>query len=191
MAHTGLVLDEGDAQIEFLATSADTNGELVRCRVRVAPSRPAPPEHSHPHQQEKFRVEQGRLGCIVGREAVEAEAGQVVVVPAGTNHTFWNAGDEQLVIVTDVTPALRFEDFAETIHVLSRDGKLPAGGRRANPLLLATVAWTYRNEWRLTKLSPVARALIPVLAFVGRRVGFHKHYRVDGKAASRAVATVV
>ena len=104
---------------------------------------------------------------------------------------FDQLGTVRLVVVTDVTPSLRFEDFAETIHVLIRDRKLPAGGRRANPLLLATVAWTYRNEWRLTKLSPVARALIPVLAFVGRRVGFHRHYRVDGKAASRAVATVV
>lgn len=187
MAHAGLVLDEGDERIEFLATSSDTNGELVRCRIQVAPGRAAPPEHSHPRQQERFSVEQGRLGYILGQENLEAEAGQVVVVPPGTNHTFWNAGDDPLVVVGEVTPALRFEDFTETIHVLIRDGMLAAGGRRANPLLLATVARTYRNEWRLTKLSQAARAFIPLLAFVGRRAGFHAHYRADGKRASRAV----
>lgn len=191
MAYPGLVLDEGNEQIEFLATAADTGGELVRCRVRVAASRPAPPEHSHPQQEETFRVERGRLGYTFGATTRAAQVGDVVVVPAGTNHTFWNAGDEELVLVTDVRPALRFEDFAETIHLLIRDGKLNAGGRRANPLLLAVVAQTFRNEWRLTHLSPIARALLPVLAFIGRRAGLRGHYRADGKTGSRAAAARV
>jgi mannose-6-phosphate isomerase-like protein (cupin superfamily) len=191
MARIGLVLDEVDEQIEFLATSADTNGDVVRCRIRVAPGRAAPPEHSHPRQQETFSVEQGTLGYILGSQTLEAEAGNVVVVPSGTNHTFWNAGKSPLVVVADITPALRAEDFIETIHVLIRDGKLAAGGRRANPLRLATVTWKYRNEWRLTKLSQAARALIPVLAFIGRRVGFQGQYWANGKTGSRAVPTAL
>lgn len=191
MAYPGLVLDEGDEQIEFLATAADTNGELVRCRMHVAASRPAPPEHSHPRQEETFRVERGRLGYMSEATKREAAEGEVAVVPAGTNHTFWNAGDDELVVVIDVRPALRFEDFAETIHLLIRDGKLNAGCRRANPLLLAVVADTFRNEWRLTHLSRIARALLPILAFIGRRAGLRGHYRADGKAGSRAAASPV
>jgi len=191
MAYTGLVLDEGDERIEFLATAADTGRELVSCRIWVAPSRPAPPEHSHPRQEETFRVERGRLGYITGTVAREGKVGETVVVPAGTNHTFWNAGDEPLVLVADIRPAMRFEDFAETIHVLIRDGKLAAGGTRPNPLLMAVVARTFRREWRLTHLSPVARALLPILAFIGRRAGFLGHYRADGKAGSRAAASSV
>lgn len=191
MAYVGLVLDEGDEQIEFLATAADTNGELVSCRVRIRGSRPAPPEHSHPRQEEKFTVEHGRLGYVMGTTRHEAEPGEVVVVSPGTNHTFWNAGPDQLVIVADVRPALRFEDFTETIHVLIRDGRLKAGGKRANPLMLAVVANGYRNEWRLTHLSPIARALLPVLAFIGRRTGLREHYPADGKAGSRATAPAV
>ena len=191
MAYRGLILDEGDEQIEFLATAADTGGELIRCRVHVAPLRPAPPEHSHPHQEEAFTVEHGRLGYRLGTARREAEQGELVVVPAGTNHTFWNAGDDQLVVVIDIRPALRFEDFEETIHVLIRDGKLKAGGRRANPLLMAVVADAFKDEWRLTHLSPVARALLPVLAFIGRRAGLRGHYRADGKASSRAAASPV
>ena len=191
MAHTGLVLDEGEEQIEFLATAADTDGALVRCRVRVTPGRPAPPEHSHPAQEETFRVEAGRLGYKLGAETREVGPGEVAVVPPGTNHTFWNAGSEPLVMVADVRPALRFEDFTETIHVLIRDGKLNPGGKRANPLLLAVVADEFRREWRLTNLSPVARSLLPALAFMGRRAGLRGHYRADGKAATRAAASRV
>ena len=191
MAYTGQVLDEGDEQIEFLATAADTGGELVRCRVTVAPKRPGPPDHSHPAQTETFRVEQGRLGYKLGAETREAGPGEVAVIPPGTNHSFWNAGAEQLVVVTDVRPALRIEDFIETISVLIRDGKLNPGGKRANPLLLAAVAEEFRTEWRFTNLSPLARALLPILAFIGRRAGLRGHYRADGKAGSRAAASSV
>ncbi len=191
MAFIGQVLDEGDEQIEFLATAADTKGELIRCRLTVEPKRPGPPEHIHPMQEETFRVERGRLGYKLGAETHEAGPGEVAVVPPGKNHTFWNAGTEPMVVVTDIRPALRSEDFIETIHVLIRDGKLKAGGKRANPMLMAVVAREYRDEWRLTSLSPAARALMPVLAFIGRRTGLRGHYRADGKAASRAAAARV
>ena len=179
MAVKGLVLDEGSEQIEFLATAADTDGKLVECRMTVAPGRPAPPEHSHPKLEERFAVEQGRMGYVLGDRRLEAKPGETVIVPPGTNHTFWNAGYERLVVSSEVRPAMRFEDFVETIHVLIRDGRLQPGGQRPNPLLIAVVAREYRKEWRLTKLSPVARALLPLLAFAGRRLGYRGHYSID------------
>jgi len=180
MAVKGQVMDEGAEQIEFLATAADTDGKLVECRMTVAPGRPAPPEHSHPKLEERFAVEHGRMGYVLGDRRLEAKSGETVIVPPGTNHTFWNAGDERLVVVGAVRPAMRFEDFVETIHVLIRDGRLQPGGRRANPLLMAVVAREYREEWRLTKLSPVARALLPLIALAGRRLGYRGHYSIDG-----------
>jgi len=180
MAVKGQVMDEGAEQIEFLATAADTEGKLVECRMTVAPGRPAPPEHSHPKLEERFAVEHGRMGYVLGDRRLEATPGGTVIVSPGTNHTFWNAGDDQLVVVGEVRPAMRFEDFVETIHVLIRDGRLAAGGRKANPLLMAVVAREYRDEWRLTKLSPVARALLPLLAFAGRRLGYRGHYSANG-----------
>lgn len=191
MARTGEILDEGQEQIEFLATSADTEGRYVRCRSRVAPGRPAPPEHSHPEQEESFTVERGVFGYVLGDRRLEARAGDVVVVPPGTNHTFWNAGTDELSVLGEVSPALRFEDFVETIHVLIRDGRLRAGGRRPNPLLIAVVAQAYRREWRLTRLSPAARAMLPVLAVIGRLAGYRAHYSVQGDGReSKAPAAV-
>jgi len=191
MARVGQVLDEGLEQIEFLATAATTGGELVRGRVSVAPARPAPPEHSHPKLEERFIVEQGVLGYLLGNERPEARPGEVVVVSPGTNHTFWNAGPGQLSVVTEVRPALRFEDFVETIHVLIRDGRLSAGGKRPNPLLIAVVAMAYRDEWRLTKLSSLARLLLPAMAFLGRRAGYRSHYSVDDEHSSADVPATI
>jgi len=191
MARVGQVLDEGLEQIEFLATAATTGGELVRGRVSVAPGRPAPPEHSHPKLEERFIVEQGVMGYTLGSMRREAKAGDLVVVPPGTNHTFWNAGPGQLSVVTEVRPALRFEDFVETIHVLIRNGRLSPGGKRPNPLLIAVVAMAYRDEWRLTKLSSLARLLLPPLAFLGRRAGYRSHYSVDDEHSSTDVPATV
>jgi mannose-6-phosphate isomerase-like protein (cupin superfamily) len=191
MARVGQILDEGLEQMEFLATAATTGGELVSCRMRVAPARPAPPEHSHPRLEERFIVEQGVLGYVLGTKRLEAKPGELVVVAPGTNHTFWNAGSGELSVVAEVRPALRFEDFVETIHVLIRDGRLQAGGKRPNPLLIAVVAMAYRDEWRLTKLSPIARLLLPAMAFLGRRVGYRSHYSLDGEQSSADVPATV
>jgi mannose-6-phosphate isomerase-like protein (cupin superfamily) len=191
MARVGKVLDEGLEQIEFLATAASTGGELVKCRVRVAPARPARPEHSHPRLEERFFVEQGVLGYILGTERLEANAGDSVIVPPATNHTFWNGGPDQLIVVSETRPALRFEDFVETIHVLIRDGRLRAGGKRPNPLLIAVVATAYRDEWRLSRLSPLARLLLPAMAFLGRRVGYRSHYSLDDERSSADVPATV
>ncbi len=191
MASVGDVLDEGLEQIEFLTTSATTEGKFVRCRSRVAPGRPAPPEHSHPNQEERFQVEHGTFGYVMGDRRMEAKAGDVIVVPQGINHTWWNAGSDELSVLAEITPALRFEDFVETIHVLIRDGRLAAGGRRPNPLLIAVVAQAYRREWRLTRLSPVARAALPALAVIGRLAGYRSHYSVHGEGReSKAPAAV-
>lgn len=179
MVKAGDILDEGQEQIEFLATAADTDGEFIRCRVRVAAGRPAPPQHSHPSQEERFAVEQGRFGYVLGDDRLECGPGEVVVVPPGTNHTFWNAGADELRVVSEVRPALEFEGFVETIHVLIRDGRLTAGGGRPNPLLLAVVAHEYRREWRLTNLSPRVRAALPVLAVIGRAAGYRGHYSLE------------
>ena len=182
MAKVGQSLDDGAQKMDFLDVAASTGGQLVRARIRVQPGRPGPPEHSHPMLEERFQVERGRMGYVLGTKRLEAKPGELVVVPQGTNHTFWNAGDDELCVVSEVRPALRFEDFAETIHVLIRDGRLPAGGRRANPLRLAVVASAYRQEWRLTRLSRPAAAMLPVLALVGRLAGYRSFYLADGES---------
>lgn len=176
MATKGQVLDDGAETMEFVATAEDTAGELLAVRVTAAPGRPAPPLHEHPKLEESFIVERGRLGYARGRERLEAGPMERVVIPPGTPHTFWNAGEEPLVVLAEMRPAMRFEDFAETIHVLIREGALVAGQPPRNRLRIAVIAHAYRDEWRLSSMPAPVRALLPLLAWIGRRLGYRAYY---------------
>ncbi|WP_309083245.1 cupin domain-containing protein [Chelativorans sp.] len=51
--------------------------------------------HTHPYA-ETFVVRQGRARFTVGQETVEAQPGQILVVPPGTPHRFENLGPGRL-----------------------------------------------------------------------------------------------
>ena len=55
--------------------------------------RPIAPLHLHRSEDEAWYVLEGRLGFQVGEGEVEAGAGEAVIVPAGTPHSYWNAID--------------------------------------------------------------------------------------------------
>jgi mannose-6-phosphate isomerase-like protein (cupin superfamily) len=54
---------------------------------------PIAPLHLHRDEDEAWYVLEGRLGFRVGQEEHVADAGDAVVVPRGTPHTYWNAGE--------------------------------------------------------------------------------------------------
>lgn len=64
-------------------------------------SRPGrgPELHRHPYD-ETFVLLEGRAAFTVGEEAIEASAGEIVVVPAGAAHRFVGIGDEDLRLVS-------------------------------------------------------------------------------------------
>ena len=51
--------------------------------------------HKHPYM-EIFIVQEGVSTFIVGTATIEAQAGQVILVPANVPHKFSNTGDTQL-----------------------------------------------------------------------------------------------
>jgi mannose-6-phosphate isomerase-like protein (cupin superfamily) len=65
--------------------------------------RPIAPLHLHRSEDEAWYVLEGALGFRVGDDEVTAEAGQSVIVPAGTPHSYWNAaaGRTRYVIVME------------------------------------------------------------------------------------------
>lgn len=79
----------------FKDTAADTGGELLRMENRLDPG-VRRPLHSHPKQEERFVVRSGTLGIATDDGEVLLEEGEEEVVPAGTPHTFWNAGDGEV-----------------------------------------------------------------------------------------------
>ena len=65
----------------------------------------APPAHWHPDADEHFEVLAGKAAfTIEGAERVLG-AGETVEVPAGTRHTFRNAGGDEMRVVFEFRPA--------------------------------------------------------------------------------------
>ena len=92
-------------RLTFLVTGADSGGELFRAEGAFPAGGFAGVEHLHPHQHERFEVLAGRAAfSIEGVERVFG-TGQTVEVPAGTKHTFRNAGDDEMRVVFEFRPA--------------------------------------------------------------------------------------
>ena len=87
---------------------------------------PIAPLHLHRSEDEAWYVLEGRLGFRMGDREIAAEAGQAVIVPAGTPHSYWNAGSDTaryVIVLEPQTAAL-----IDAIHALdpSQRDRLPA-----------------------------------------------------------------
>ena len=110
-------------RLVFLETSADTGGEYVLVECTVQPDGFVAAAHVHPNQTERFEIESGTIAFKLDGETIVAGPGESVVVPPGSSHKFWNAGETEAVFVTEVRPALGFERLIETMFSLASDGK--------------------------------------------------------------------
>jgi mannose-6-phosphate isomerase-like protein (cupin superfamily) len=74
----------------------------------------AAPLHRHTREDEYSYVLEGRMGALLGDDALEAGAGDLVFKPRNQWHTFWNAGDEPCRILEIIAPA-GFERYFEEL----------------------------------------------------------------------------
>jgi mannose-6-phosphate isomerase-like protein (cupin superfamily) len=172
--------------LHFLETSHETNGEYVLVEVRVQPNGFVAAAHVHPYQTERFEIESGTVAFKLDGKEIVAGPGETVIVPAGSSHKFWNAGETEARFVTEVRPALQFERLLETMFGLANDGKTNKKGM-PNPLRLAVIANAHFDDVRLP-FPPawLQRAGLLMGAPVGRLLGFEPAY--DGAADEPALA---
>jgi quercetin dioxygenase-like cupin family protein len=156
----------------FHRTSAETDGESVLVETIVRPRGFVAAAHVHPYQTERFEVLEGLLGLRVGDQEIVAKPGDVAVVPPGTTHRFWNAGEHPARFLCEVRPALQFESLIETMFTLAADGRTNRKGL-PNPLRLAVIARAHFDTVRLPFPPAVLqRAALAVGAPLGRALGY-------------------
>ncbi|MDP9475815.1 MAG: cupin domain-containing protein [Actinomycetota bacterium] len=181
MANRGDTIDNPvqGVRVTFRETTRDTGGEYVRLDVYAAPGGVGIGEHFHPRLQERFEVLSGTLGARVAGREQRFGSGQTLVVPPGTPHGLWNAGEEEVHALCEVRPALGFEPLLEKIFGLAREGKTDEKG---DPGLLQGVVLLRRHPGVTYPTSPplpVLKALVPVLAPVAGLLGYDDE---DGRA---------
>jgi quercetin dioxygenase-like cupin family protein len=156
--------------------AADTDGRLVMGEMVLPPGGFVAAEHVHPNQEERYEILAGELKVRLDGREQTVGPGDRVVVPAGRPHIWWNAGREDVRFRCEVTPALHFETFIETFFGLASDGKTNAQGL-PNPLQLAVLARTYKEDVRLARPSPAVQTLLfGPLGIVGRVMGYRSSY---------------
>ena len=91
------------------------------------------PLHVHHEDDEAWYVLEGTLGFQVGDELVTAPAGSAVLVPKGTPHSYWNAGDVEVRYVLVMSP--RIAALVAELHAGTGESYAEIFRRHASELL--------------------------------------------------------
>lgn len=171
----------GERGVVRIAPS-DANGRLLVADLFVRPGGAVSGEHVHPHIEEAFTVLSGRVALRLNGVERVAAIGERIVVPAGTVHDWWNAGDEEAHVVVEVKPGDRFLLMIANLFGLAQDGLTDAKGM-PRPLRLAVFAREFEDVMTFTNVPRAADfALKRVLAPIGHALGYRGN---DPKYAAR------
>jgi mannose-6-phosphate isomerase-like protein (cupin superfamily) len=83
-------------------------------------------EHLHPAMEERFEVLAGRASFLVDGRPRDAEAGEVVIVPAGVRHLAWNPTEGAVRLRLEMRPPLRWAEFTRRLFAGEDPGRLLA-----------------------------------------------------------------
>jgi mannose-6-phosphate isomerase-like protein (cupin superfamily) len=166
-------------EYRILQAAADTGGALLDMEATFPAGAAPPPLHLHPRQEERFTVLGGALELQLGDGRRALRAGETLVIPAGTPHAMWNPGASPARVRWETRPALRTEQFFETLVALAAAGRVGPTGA-PGPLDLALLSCAFDAEMRLPRLqAPVPRAALAALGALARLLG----RRLPGAAA--------
>jgi mannose-6-phosphate isomerase-like protein (cupin superfamily) len=106
----------------YLIESSETDGRFSLIEHRIPPRTLAAPTHTHEREDEYSFVLEGRMSAQIGDDVVEAGPGELVRKPRGIPHAFWNAGDEEVVLLELISPGEFGNYFADLAPLLGGDG---------------------------------------------------------------------
>ncbi len=146
-------------RLVFRRTTAETNGELVEVESYYRAGGPPAPQHYHPSQDERFEVVSGVVHAVIGGETRRLTEGEVIEIPAGTPHEFGGIADADGHVIWQTRPALRTEQFFETVFGLAAAGRVGDDGV-PGLLQLALMVPEFDAEIRVTKPPRAVQKLV-------------------------------
>lgn len=171
-------------RIVFRKTSAETGGAAVVVETFLRPYAAGTRAHLHPAQEERFEVLDGSIGFQLGRRRLVAGPGHRLTVRAGTPHRLWNAGDEEARFLSEIRPALQFEQLVTSLFALAADAM---STRNGTPSILrrAVVMRAHFDTARLPSPSPpIQRLGLALAAPLGRLLGYEPVYESPGSPSA-------
>ncbi|MBZ0289145.1 MAG: cupin domain-containing protein [Anaerolineae bacterium] len=187
MAKAGarMVSQESGETFIFVQTRETHGGDLLIIDVICEPGGGAKgaPIHIHPKQVERFTIQSGVMEYVLNGKTGRACAGDTIVMPPGTAHTFRNPSrDEKLVFRFEYQPAGGMEYIFENMTALSQMGKLRPDGKA--PLLPSfRVLHQYPDNLYFAGIPIwIQKIGIAVGAFTARLLGYPAYYQYDEAA---------
>ena len=172
----------------------ETDGEFVRFEFTMYPTRNGTPvenalshepwgvdndfEHLHTHQEERWEILSGKVRFVIEGGERTLGPGEDITIPEATPHRHWNPTDQPVRAIAERRPALRTEEWFESVYTLAQMGKTDETGT-PNLLYLAVIFDEYpRETYPAAPPVRLQRAIASVLAPVGRLFGLEAtHYR--------------
>jgi mannose-6-phosphate isomerase-like protein (cupin superfamily) len=128
----------GSIGVRFMIDGDRADGGFSLVEHPMSAHALAAPLHRHTREDEYSYVLEGRMGALLGDEALEAGPGDLVFKPRGEWHTFWNAGDDPCRILEIIAPAGFERFFAELVDL--------GGVAQADPALMGSLCERYALE---------------------------------------------
>ena len=104
----GRVIQVPGHAITYKAAKEETGGAYSLLEVVVAGE--GPPQHIHKAEEEAFYVLEGEVNIKIGEQTIRGTVGSFVLIPRGTAHTVWNAGQTHAKLLAIFSPP-GFEQF--------------------------------------------------------------------------------
>jgi mannose-6-phosphate isomerase-like protein (cupin superfamily) len=155
----------------------------LEAELHVAPGGAVAGEHVHTEFDERFTVEAGRIGFRLDGEESIAEPGDVVEIPRGSWHDWWNASsEEEAVARVRVSDGGRFILMIENLFGLARDGYTNRKGM-VNPLQLSMLATEFEDVIVFKRPPAAVQSLVfSLLRPVARARGYRGTYPQYGRS---------
>jgi len=159
-----------------LITSKETRGELERGVGVFPPGNAGPPEHFHPTYDEHFDIVLGDFIFKIEGKEQSVGAGQQLLIPKGTPHTFRCVGDRHGVTIVETRPAARTGEVIATLFGMAHEGALtPQGQPRFMQAMV--IGSEYADDTVFTNPPPgIAIPIAKALAPIGRLLGYRPTY---------------
>lgn len=135
-------------ELLILKSAADTGGEMLVMEGAYAPNQKWENgvEHLHPNQEERFKVLEGMISVRISGEEKTYVAGERFQIPPPVAHLMRNLSSAPVRLYWETRPALKAEEFFETIFGLADAEKL------YHPLQFAVVVMAFRDVFQITQV---------------------------------------
>lgn len=127
-----------------------------------------PPIHTHPEQEEYFKVVQGQLEVYKKDKWHTLMPGQEIMIPKQTAHSYRSRHAEDCIFEYKLTPDRQFSDMMQSFEKLQNEGKLK-GTDLKSIIYLAMTFKRYKSE--VKSVNP-PDFVISIMAGIGKIFGF-------------------